>query len=143
LRVGVGRRETRSAWSLPTAAAFPPAAAAHREPIDIYLSTALMGVGIGLAFASLANLIVEAVDPRQTAVATGMNTVMRTLGGSVGAQGGASLIAGTLVASGIPTEGGFTLASSFAAGACLLAALAGTIVPTRRPTYREAAIATD
>lgn len=28
------------------------------------------------------NLIVEAVPPEQTAVATGMNTVMRTLGGA-------------------------------------------------------------
>ena len=44
------------------------------------------GLGIGLAFASLANLIVQAVPQEQTGVATGMNTVMRTLGGALGAR---------------------------------------------------------
>jgi MFS family permease len=104
----------------------------------MYVATALMGAGIGLAFASLANLIVEAVPPQQTAVATGMNTVMRTLGGSVGGQIGASLIAGTVVASGLPTEGGFTLAFAFGAGACLLAALASLAVPRPGTVLRPA-----
>jgi MFS family permease len=125
----VGSRVTLIAGSLTTAAAFTLAAAAHRQPIDIYLSTGLLGVGIGLAFASLANLIVEAVPPSQTAVATGMNTVMRTLGGSVGGQVGASLIAGTATAAGLPTEHGFTLAFTLSAGACLVAALASIAVP--------------
>ena len=37
---------------------------------EIYVGSALLGAGIGLAFASLANLIVEAVRPDQTGVAT-------------------------------------------------------------------------
>ena len=102
----------------------------------MYVATVLMGAGIGLAYSSLANLIVEVVPPEQTGVATGMNTVMRTLGGSVGAQVGASLIAGTIAAAALPTEQGFTLAFAFAAGACLLAALASLLVPQRpRPAY--------
>ena len=56
---------------------------------------------------------------------------MRTLGGSVGGQVGASLIAGTVVAASLPTEQGFTLAFLFAAGACLLAAVASVMVPKR------------
>ena len=125
----VGSRVTLIAGSLTTAMAFTLAAAAHDQPIDIYVATALLGVGIGLAFASLANLIVEAVPPSQTAVATGMNTVMRTLGGSVGGQVGASLIAGTVTAAALPTEQGFTLAFTLSAGACLVAAIASIAVP--------------
>ena len=125
----VGSRVTLIAGSLTTSGAFALAAAAHHQPVDIYLSTGLLGVGIGLAFASLANLIVEAVPPSQTAVATGMNTVMRTLGGSVGGQVGASLIAGTVTAAGLPAEHGFTLAFTLSAGACLVAALASIAVP--------------
>jgi EmrB/QacA subfamily drug resistance transporter len=125
----VGSRVTLIAGSLTTAAAFTLAATAHTQRVDIYLSTGLLGVGIGLAFASLANLIVEAVPPSQTAVATGMNTVMRTLGGAVGGQVGASLIAGTVTAAGLPTEHGFTLAFTLSAGACLVAALASIAVP--------------
>jgi predicted MFS family arabinose efflux permease len=128
----IGPRITLIAGSLTTTAAFTLMAVAHGAHFNMYVATALMGTGIGLAFSSLANLIVEAVPPEQTAVATGMNTVMRTLGGSVGGQVGASLIAGTVVAASLPTESGFTLAFLFAAGACLLAALASLAVPRRR-----------
>jgi MFS family permease len=109
---------------------------AHEAQADMYVATALMGIGIALAFSTLAILIVEAVPPSQTAVATGMNTVMRTLGGAVGGQIGASVIAGTIVAAGLPTEKGFTLAFLISAAACLLAALASIAVPRRRqPAY--------
>jgi EmrB/QacA subfamily drug resistance transporter len=131
LATRVGSRLVLIAGCLTTTASFTLLAVAHTQQGDIYVATALMGAGIGLAFASLANLIVEAVPPQQTAVATGMNTVMRTLGGSVGGQVGASLIAGTVIASGFPSESGFTLAFAFAAGACLLAALASLAVPKR------------
>ena len=141
-----GSRVVLIAGCMLTTASFTLLALAHAERGDIYVATALMGAGIGLAFAALANLIVEAVAPEQTGVATGMNTVMRTLGGAVGGQVGASLIAGSLLASGLPSEGGFTLAFSFAAGACLLAALASLSVPKRpRPARAgaRAALATD
>ena len=52
---------------------------AHHARIDIYLGSTLLGIGIGLAFAALANLIVEAVPPDQTGVATGVNTIARSL----------------------------------------------------------------
>ena len=57
-----------------------------------------MGVGIGLAFAAMANLIVEAVDRTKTSVATAMNTIMRTIGGSLGGQITASVVAGHVIA---------------------------------------------
>jgi len=141
LATRVGSRVVLIAGCLATTASFTLLALAHTQQGDIYVATALMGAGIGLAFAALANLIVEAVPPQQTGVATGMNTVMRTLGGSVGGQAGASLIAGTVVASGLPAESGFTLAFAFAAGACLLAALASLIVPKGPSRSRTAAMA--
>jgi MFS family permease len=112
-----------------TCVAFVFLAIAHGRPWEFYVGSAILGVGIGLAFASLANLIVEAVRPDQTGVATGMNTVMRSLGGSVGSQVGASIIAGTVVGHALPTEHGFTVAFAFAAVACGLAALASFAVP--------------
>jgi EmrB/QacA subfamily drug resistance transporter len=145
LATRVGSRVVLIAGCLTTTLSFSLLAFAHAHQGEIYVATALMGAGIGLAFAALANLIVEAVPPQQTAVATGMNTVMRTLGGSVGGQVGASLITGTVVASGLPTEGGFTLAFAFGAGACLLAALASFAVPphSRPRTAVQMAIAGD
>ena len=125
----VGSRVPLVLGSLATCAAFLFLAVAHDQPWEFYAASAILGVGIGLAFASLANLIVEAVRPDQTGVATGMNTVMRTVGGSVGSQIGASILAGTVVGSALPTEHGYTLAFVFAAGACALAAIASLAAP--------------
>ena len=50
------------------------------------------------------SLVVQAVPPHQTGVASGMNTVMRTLGGALGGQ-----IAATFnTVNGVPTLAGFT-----------------------------------
>ncbi len=125
----VGSRVPLLLGSLSTCLAFVFLAVAHSRPWEFYVGTALLGIGIGLAFASLANLIVEAVPPEQTGVATGMNTVMRTVGGSVGSQIAASVIAATVVGHALPTEHGFTIAFVVAAGACALAALASLAVP--------------
>ena len=128
----VGARVPLVAGCLATSLAFGFLAVAHEDPWELYAGSAMLGVGIGLAFASLANLIVVAVRPDQTGVATGMNTVMRTLGGSVGAQVGASVLAATVIGSALPTEHGYTLGFAVAAGACGLATLASLAVPQPR-----------
>jgi MFS family permease len=45
----------------------------------IYVASGTLGIGIGLAFAALANLIVEAVPREQVGVASGMNAIVRTI----------------------------------------------------------------
>ena len=68
----------------------------------------------------------------QTGVATGMNTVMRTLGGAFGAQLAATCIASSHGAAGLPSDQGFTLAFAMCALA-LAAGLGGAwLVPGRR-----------
>src|SRR4029079_6113536 len=99
-------------------------AIAHTEAWQIILAVALLGLGIGLAFASMANLIVEAVPQRQTGEATGMNTIMRTIGGAFGAQVSAAIIAGhTAGGARYATESGFTVAFLLGTAAVLLALL--------------------
>src|SRR5436309_3350182 len=83
---------------------------AHSSHWEIYLAMSVMGIGIGFAFASLANLIVEAVPGHQTGVATGMNTIVRTIGGAIGSQVSAGIVTATLAAGRLPSEKGFTIA---------------------------------
>jgi MFS family permease len=111
-----------------TTASFALLAAAHSHPYDLLIAAALLGVGIGLAFAALGNLIVQAVSPHQTGVASGMNTVMRTLGGALGGQLSATFIAAN-VAHGQPTVTGFTETFAMATGFLIVAFLAGLLVP--------------
>jgi MFS family permease len=125
----VGSRVPLVLGSLASCLAFVFLAFAHEAPWEFYVGSAILGIGIGLAFSSLANLIVEAVRPDQTGVATGMNTVMRSVGGSVGGQIGASVLAATVVGTALPTEHGYTIAFVFAACACGLAAVASLAAP--------------
>jgi MFS family permease len=119
------------------AAAFVLLVAAHSGALYFYVAMGLLGFGIGLAFAALGNLIVEAVPPSQTGVAGGMNTVMRTLGGALGAQ-----VAATLVADhtrhGVPLVGGFTLAFAFSAASLIVGVLASLAIPGRTPAQELA-----
>jgi EmrB/QacA subfamily drug resistance transporter len=108
-------------------------ALARDERWEIYLAAALLGSGIGLAFAAMANLIIENVGPEQTGVATGMNTVTRTVGGGFGGAATASLLAGTIAASGYPTAHGYTQAFGLCAVALALGVAVGLAIPQRRP----------
>src|ERR1700736_3353449 len=60
---------------------------AHAHVWEIYLSSVIMGVGFGLAFSAMSALVVAAVPPSQTGVASGMNANIRTIGGSIGSGG--------------------------------------------------------
>ncbi|SEP25698.1 MFS transporter [Trujillonella endophytica] len=92
----------------------------------------LMGVGFGLAFSAMANLVVAAVPSSQTGVASGMNTNIRTIGGAVGTALLAGVVTADLQPSGYPAESGYTSAFVLAAAGLLLAALAALLVPAVR-----------
>jgi EmrB/QacA subfamily drug resistance transporter len=114
-----------------TAVAFGWLALAHRHPYDMLISSTVFGVGIGLAFAALGNLIVQAVPPSQTGVATGMNTVMRTLGGALGGQLSATFIVDHM-RGGLPTVTGFVDTFVMATAFLVVCVLAGLLIPGRR-----------
>jgi EmrB/QacA subfamily drug resistance transporter len=133
-----GSKSAVIAGSAFTAASFGYIAAAHGHAYDMLLSAALLGVGVGLAFAALGNLVVEAVEPHQTGAAGGMNTVMRTIGGALGGQISATFIAGQTAADGFPLVTGFTDTVVMATGFLVVCTLAGFLVPSRRRTARPA-----
>jgi EmrB/QacA subfamily drug resistance transporter len=114
------------------AVAFLMLVVAHDARWEFYVSNALLGLGLGMSFASMANLIVQAVPQRQTGEATGMNTIMRTVGGAIGAQVAATLVAQHVGSGGIPAEQGYIDAFALGAGAVLVALLAATLIPGRR-----------
>ncbi|MEK0099151.1 MFS transporter [Streptomyces sp. A475] len=107
-------------------------AAWHTEQWQVALAAGVFGLGIGLAFASMANLIVQNVPAAQTGAATGMNANIRTIGGSIGAAVMSSLVTGHLQASGLPYASGYTHGFTLLAALCLAAALAALLVPAAR-----------
>jgi EmrB/QacA subfamily drug resistance transporter len=116
-----------------TALSFTMLALAHSEPWHVLAAVTLLGLGIGMSFASMANLIVESVPQTQTGEATGMNTIMRTVGGAFGGQLAAVIVAEHVTAgSAFPDESGFTTAFVIGAVALALALVAAAAIPGRR-----------
>jgi MFS family permease len=105
---------------------------AHAQEWEIYLATALMGIGFGLVFSAMSALIVVAVPPSQTGVASGMNANIRTIGGSIGAAVMASIVTSQLAPSGLPEESGYTIGFAVMAVALVVAALAALLIPSVR-----------
>jgi EmrB/QacA subfamily drug resistance transporter len=134
IAVRFGSKAALVAGSAVTAAAFAVLAVAHAHVYDMLVSSTLLGIGIGLAFAALGNIVVQAVGDHQTGVASGMNTVMRTVGGALGGQLTATLLS-THVRGGYPTVGGFT--DGFVLSTCFLVVctVAALLVPGRRSSH--------
>ena len=134
-----GSKPPLLAGVLSTTGSYVLLSAARGERWEIYLASLLLGAGIGLAFAAMVNLIIENVGPAQTGVATGMNTVTRSVGGAFGGAVVASLLAGSVGHGGYPSAHGYTLAFVVCAGALVVGALTGLLIPQKRPDEAFAA----
>jgi predicted MFS family arabinose efflux permease len=102
---------------------------AHDHVWELVLAGVLIGAGITFAFGAMANLIVEAVPQSEVGIATGINTVMRTVGGSFGAAAVTAILTASTIP---PTEDAYTTAFAFSAVAGLLALIASRLVPRPR-----------
>ena len=98
---------------------------------SIYGASGLLGIGIALGFASMANLIIDAVPAEQTGVATGMNTNIRNIGAALGSGIATSLVVSGLLPDGFPKEHGYVLAFAVSGLALVVAALAALTIPKR------------
>jgi predicted MFS family arabinose efflux permease len=105
---------------------------AHEDKWEIYVATGISGIGFGLAFSAMSALIVGAVPPEQTGVASGMNANIRTIGGSIGSALMASVVTSHVGPSGLPKETGYTAGFALLAAGLLLAAGAALLIPARR-----------
>jgi EmrB/QacA subfamily drug resistance transporter len=127
-----GGKAVVAAGSVTGAVSMALIAFAHESRWEIYLASAIMGAGVGLAFAAMAALIVAAVPPEQTGVASGMNANIRTIGGSIGSALMASIVTARLQPSGLPEESGYTIGFAVLAGGLVLAAVAAIRIPIGR-----------
>ncbi len=136
-----GSRAALLAGTAFTTTSFALLTFAHSHPYQLLIAAGLLGIGVGLAFAALGNLIIQSVDSHQTGVASGMNTVMRTLGGALGGQLSATFIAGH-VSAGEPTITGFTLTFLMATGFLVVCFFAGLLVPKHHAVREAVAVDT-
>ncbi|MBC3842400.1 MFS transporter [Streptacidiphilus sp. 4-A2] len=130
LSVRLGSKLVLVAGSLLTIVPFVLLGLADDKSWEIYVASSVMGIGMGLAFSSMSSIVVEAVSPSQTGVASGMNANIRTIGGAIGSGVAASILAnGVTIAHPLPKASGYTTTFWMMAGAAVLAAVAAMIIP--------------
>ena len=106
-------------------------ALAHSQPWQVIVATIFANAYISLGYGALPALVVAEVEAGETAVATSMNAIARTVGSSTAA----AVVAVLLGRSAIPQESSFV--AIFLAGAAT-AALAMVLIVLSRPQRRRA-----
>jgi EmrB/QacA subfamily drug resistance transporter len=134
----IGPKTPMLLGGLSVALAFILPAIAHGEIWQIVVSGLLTGAGIGLAFASMSNAIIESVPALQTGEAISVNTIARTIGSSIGTAVIAAVITSNSSAQGLPSDDAFTTGFWVSAGVAVIATLAAVAAPSLRKRRAEA-----
>lgn len=106
----------------------------------VMLVTVITSSGVGLAYGAMPALIMSSVPITETAAANGFNTLMRSLGTSIG-----SAVIGVILSQMTTTLGGHTLASEsgfrtallVGGGLALVSAAIAAVIPGARPTTSD------
>lgn len=114
----------------------------HAEAWQILVVNIVLGVGVGLGYAAMPALIMQAVPAHETGAANGLNALMRSLGTTI-----ASAVTGAILAQSIttvggvtgPSESGFLLTLALGLGAAILCVIIAVFIPRPR-VNRENAI---
>ncbi|GIE33717.1 MFS transporter [Actinoplanes italicus] len=112
-------------------------ALAHDQKWTVSLAGAVFGIGLGLIYSSMINLIVQSVPRHQTGAASGMNTNIRTIGASIGTALVSAIVTGHPGANGLPAESGYTLSFLLLAAASAAAFAVALLVPGRASATAE------
>ncbi len=122
----IGSRMVLLGGALMTGAGYAFVAFEHAAMWQLYVGGVARGVGLGFAYAAVANLVVAAVPAGETGVATGINTLIRTVGASLGTQISAVVIVV------VPGESGYTAGFGLSAAAMAAVLPLALLVPRRR-----------
>jgi MFS family permease len=103
----------------------------HGSVAAVVLGNIPVGLGIGLAVASLTNLVVHSVDDTNSSAFASTTAVSRSVGAALGTQIAAAIVISAGVVDGYPAERGFTGAFVLGLVATLVALAATVAVPAR------------
>src|SRR3984885_9361230 len=131
----LGAAYTLAIGSLFVAASLVWLVVSNSHVYDVVASSALQGVGFGIGYAAPGTLAVQHVPMDSTAIASGVNSLVRTTGGSIGAAVVASVLASDVIHGTIvPTLHAYVISYAILAVGGVLAAAAAAWNGLR---YRE------
>lgn len=125
----IGAKAVVVAGSFTVALGFGMVAFAHDQVWQLAVGNAVVGIGVGVVYSCLSTLIVTAVPPHQTGVASGMNANIRTIGGSIGAAAMAAVVTADLLPSGVARQSGYTAGFLVLAVTMVVCSLVALAIP--------------
>ncbi|MFE2847986.1 MFS transporter [Streptomyces scopuliridis] len=88
----------------------------HGSAADVMIFSGIQGIGFGIAYAALGTLAVQHVPMEQSGIASGINTLVRTVGGSVASAATASILTADVIKNtSVPTVDAYVLCFVIAA----------------------------
>ncbi|MBF6620127.1 MAG: MFS transporter [Patulibacter sp.] len=99
---------------------------ARHDWLPVMLLLTILGFGVGLSIAALTNIVVAESPESHVGIATGINALVRNVGAATGAAFSALVLSLSLLPSGLPTDGAYTVAfvsSTLIAGAAVAVSL--------------------
>ncbi|WP_460817851.1 MFS transporter [Nocardioides korecus] len=100
----------------------------HAHLWQVFVTTGLLGIGLGYTFAAMPGLIVGAVPAEETSSAMGFYQVSRYIGFAIG-SGLAITLLRAFGAGGVPDEGSYQATALVAAGLGVLTAVVAWVLP--------------
>lgn len=100
----------------------------HTHLWQVFVTTGLLGIGLGYTFAAMPGLIVAAVPAGETSSAMGFYQVSRYIGFAIGSGLAVTLLRG-FGDQGVPTERSYQAAALVAAGLGVLTAVVAWLLP--------------
>ncbi|SDS78279.1 MFS transporter [Microlunatus soli] len=107
----------------------------HADAWQILVVNIVLGVGVGLGYAAMPALIMQAVPAHETGAANGLNALMRSLGTTIAsAVTGAILAHSVTTVNGVtgPSEGSFLLTLMLGLGAAIVSMIIAVFIPHQR-----------
>ena len=101
----------------------------HSSFVILFFLLGLFGFGVGLFTAVIPIVLMREVADSETGVTTGLNQVVRTIGGAVGTQVVATILASNMRADGFPRAEMYTVSFSVIALACVTMLAAAVLLP--------------
>jgi MFS family permease len=103
----------------------------HGALWQAFVMMGILGLGLGLTFAAIPGLIVQAVPAAETGSAMGFYQVVRWVGASAGSALVASVLAAHTTSTGHPSVGGYTTTLWTSVVICAIGAVLTYVLPAR------------
>ncbi|OHV31947.1 MFS transporter permease [Pseudofrankia sp. EUN1h] len=142
---GIGPKATLMIGAFVLAAGYGLGTLLTGAPWQLLIVTCVASAGVGIGYAAMPTLILDATAPAKAAAAVGLNSLSRSVGSSVAAALMGTLLTSNTTAFGsaqLPSQHAFTLCFVVGAAAALLGVVLAAFIPRRRSADGAAAAAT-